>query len=118
VLWAALLAGVVHRIPSIAELRRHLALNPYLRYVCVLTNGTDIPSETTFSRFLSRLVKHEDLLDQCLDDLIQRFAALVPDFGEVVAVDATASAPQPSLACGFFSTLLRKRLIARTNACT
>lgn len=89
VLWAALLAGVVHRIPSIAELRRHLALNPYLRYVCGLTSGTDIPSEATFSRFLSRLVKHEDLLDQCLDNLVRRFAALVPDFGKVTAADST-----------------------------
>lgn len=89
VLWAALVAGVVHRVPSIAELRRHLKLNPYLRYVCGLTNGAKIPSEATFSRFLSRLVKHQALLDQCIDNLVTRFAAIVPDFGQVVANDST-----------------------------
>ena len=31
VLWSALIAGVVYRLRSIAELRRHLRMNPYLR---------------------------------------------------------------------------------------
>jgi transposase len=35
------------------------------------------------------LVRHEALLDECVDDLVRRFAALVPDFGEVTAADST-----------------------------
>lgn len=88
-LWAALLAGVVHRIPSVAELRRNLHSNPYLRLVCGITSAAKVPSESTFSRFLSRLVENEFLLNECLANLIQRFAVLAPGFGEVVAIDST-----------------------------
>lgn len=85
-LWSALIAGVVYRIPSIAELIRNLDTNPYLRVVC----GLDaVPSAPTFSRFLYRLLKHADLLDECIDDLVKRFADLAPGFGESVAVDST-----------------------------
>jgi len=34
VLWAALIAGVVYGIPTVAELRRHLTTNPRLRLLC------------------------------------------------------------------------------------
>jgi transposase len=89
VLWAALIAGVIYRIPSIAELRRHLLSNPYLRFVCGMDSAAKVPSESTFSRFLTRLVEHEDMLNQCIDDLVQRFATLAPGFGEAVVVDST-----------------------------
>lgn len=89
VLWAALIAGVVYRIPSVAELRRNLLTNPYLRFVCGIESAAKVPSEATFSRFLRRLVQHEDLLDQCVDDLVKRFAALAPEFGEDVIADST-----------------------------
>ncbi|MCL5266137.1 MAG: transposase [Chloroflexi bacterium] len=89
VLWAALIAGVVYRIPSVAELHRNLLSNPYLRYVCGISSAANVPSESTFSRFLARLVQHEDLLDQCVDDLVRRFAVLAPDFGEAVVADST-----------------------------
>ena len=88
VLWSALLAGIVYRLPGVAELRRHLRTNPYLRYVCGITSGATIPSEPTFSRFLDRLVQHADLLDACGAELVRRFAALAPGFGEDVAGDS------------------------------
>lgn len=87
-LWSALIAGVVYRLPSVAELRRHLASNPYLRFVCGI-NPAHIPSESTFSRFLGRLVEHEDLLQACIHDLVCRFAQLAPGFGQRIAVDST-----------------------------
>ncbi len=87
VLWSALLAGVVYRLPSVAELIRNLVSNPYLRITCGMAAG--VPSASTFSRFLRRLVKHEDLLDECIDDLVRRFAVLAPGFGESVAGDST-----------------------------
>lgn len=89
VLWSAMIAGVVYRIPSVAELRRNLLSNPYLRFVCGMTSAGNVPSESTFSRFLTRLVEHEDLLDQCVDDLVKRFGALAPGFGENVIADST-----------------------------
>lgn len=89
VLWSVLIAGVVQRIPTIAEIIRHLQTNPYLRMVCGIPSKDEVPSAPTFSRFLSRLVKHEELLDECIDDLVRRFAALARSFGESVAVDST-----------------------------
>ena len=65
-LWAALIAGVVYRHPTIAELCRTLRSNPYLRYVCGITSAARIPREATFSRLLDRLVAHADLLDACV----------------------------------------------------
>lgn len=89
VLWSALIAGVVYRIPTVAELIRNLESNPYLRITCGIYSAAGIPSAPTFSRFLSRLVKHERLLDECVDDLVKRFAALAPGFGESVSGDST-----------------------------
>lgn len=89
VLWSALIAGVVYRIPSVAELRRHLLMNPYLRYVCGICSAENVPSESTFSRFLADLVKHEDLFDECINDLVRRFAAMVPDYGKWTVADST-----------------------------
>lgn len=89
VLWSALVAGVVYRLPSVAELRRHLKMNPYLRFVCGIWSVARVPSEATFSRFLDDLVEHEELLDECADDLVRRFAALAIGFGESVAADST-----------------------------
>ena len=89
VLWSSLIAGVVYRIPTIAELIRNLESNPYLRITCGILSAAGVPSAPTFSRFLSRLVKHEGLLDGCLDDLVRRFAVLAPGFGESVAGDST-----------------------------
>jgi IS5 family transposase len=87
-LWSCLIAGVVYQIPEVAELRRHLLSNPYLRFLCGISSGR-IPSQSTFSRFLGRLAKHQDLLQGCIDDLVQRFARLAPGFGETVAADST-----------------------------
>ena len=89
VLWSALIAGVVYRLPAVAELCRHLRMNPYLRYVCGITSAAHVPSQATFSRFLDRLVAHADLVDACFDDLVRRFAALAPGFGQNVAGDSS-----------------------------
>jgi transposase, IS5 family len=89
VLWSALIAGVVHRLPTIADLIRHLNINPYLRLVCGIASQSGVPSAPTFSRFLSRLVKHEGLLDECFDDLVKRFEVLAPGFGESVGADSS-----------------------------
>jgi len=89
VLWSALIAGVVYRIPCVSELRRNLLSNPYLRFVCGITSAANVPSEATFSRFLTRLMKQEALIDECVDDLVRRFAALAPGFGEQVVADST-----------------------------
>ena len=88
-LWSALIAGVVYRLPSVAELRRNLLTNPYLRYICGIASAGAIPSEATFSRFLADLVKHESLLQECTDDLVRRFRVFASHFGEDVVADSS-----------------------------
>jgi hypothetical protein len=113
-LWSCLIAGVIYQIPEVAPqgYRRHLLSNPYtracdqclvtgMRFLCGLSSFR-VPSQATFSRFLSRLAEHQDLLQGCIDDLVQRFARLAPGFGERVAVDTRARdrAPLRSVAIG------------------
>lgn len=47
-----------------------------LREVCGL--DSDVPSESVFSRFVTRLADHQDLLDQCLLKLTNEIRELVP----------------------------------------
>lgn len=89
-LWAALIAGVVQSIPTVAELRRHLATNPRLRFLCNIPSQKAIPSAATFSRFLARLARHQDLLDACFTRLLQHLRERLPDLGgRVLALDST-----------------------------
>ena len=50
-------------------MRAGVLMNPYLRYVCGIPSAAKVPSESTFSRFLDRVVEQEALLDQCLVDI-------------------------------------------------
>lgn len=88
VLWACLVAGIVYQIPTVAELRRHLATNPQLRLVCGLGSAR-VPSAPTFTRFLDRLVRTEDQMDQLFTTLVASLAGYLPDLGQSVAVDST-----------------------------
>lgn len=83
VLWAALVAGVLYQIPTIAELRRHLETNPHLRLVCGLGSAR-VPSGATFSRFLQRLVRHQAQVDQLFTTLVQALGEHLPDLGQSV----------------------------------
>jgi hypothetical protein len=88
VLWACLVAGIVYQIPTIAELRRHLGTNPHLRLVCGL-GSAPLPSAATFTRFLGRLVRAHEQVDQLFTTLVQALAVHLPDLGQSVAVDST-----------------------------
>jgi transposase len=88
-LWACLLAGVIYRIPTMAELRRHLQVSAELRWLCGLQRADRIPSGATFSRFLALLATHPEVLEAAFQDLVQRFHQLAPDFGQRLALDST-----------------------------
>lgn len=88
-LWACLLAGIVYTIPTIAELRRHLHVSAELRFLCGLGCAGRIPSAATFSRFLTLLAAHPEVLDAAFQELVQRFSTAAPDFGQRLALDST-----------------------------
>jgi len=88
VLWACLFAGIVYQIPTIAELRRHLASNPHLRLLCGLGSAA-VPSPATFSRFLAQLTRHQPAVDALFTATVRALAAYLPDLGQSVAADST-----------------------------
>ena len=87
-MWSALIAGVLYQCHSIAEVVRLLERNRDVRMVCGFSKG-GLPSEDALGRFLSKLVKHEDLLEECFVGLVERLRQLLPGFGAKLVVDST-----------------------------
>lgn len=88
-MWSSLIAGVVYRYPTIAEVVRQLEMNPGLRFICGFPAVDDVPSEDAFGRFLRKLVEHEAELEWCFQDLVMRFKEVAPGFGKKVVADST-----------------------------
>jgi len=89
----AFLVGYYKSIGTLAELARYLEDHREIASVCGFRDDEPTPSRSTFSRFISRLAKQQDLLDECLKIIADGFRELLPGFGEVVAIDCT---PVPS----------------------
>ena len=86
----ALLVGYYKSIGTLAELARYLEDHREIAFVCGFRDEEQTPSRSTFSRFISRLAKYQDLLDECLNIMADGFKDLLPDFGKVVAIDSTS----------------------------
>ena len=69
------------------ELLERLRASPKFRQVCGFTG--DVPSESTLSRFTTRLMLHQDLIDECLAGVTDTLHEMLPGLGETVAVDST-----------------------------
>jgi len=93
VMLKAVLVGYYKPIGSLAELVRYLEDHREIASTCGFQPDEPIPCRTTFSRFMSRLADHQDLLDECLNIMASGFKDLLPGFGEAVAIDCT---PVPS----------------------
>ena len=88
--WNSLLAAFVFQHPSIAALRRELLRNAQLREVCgfdPFAAATAVPSECAYTRFQRRLFKHEQELEEIFHQLVERLLVVVPDLGQVLALD-------------------------------
>jgi IS5 family transposase len=90
VMFRAVLVGYYKSIGTLAELARYLEDHREIASVCGFRDKEPTPSRSTLSRFISRLGKHQDLLDECLKIMADGFKDLLPDFGKVVAVDCTS----------------------------
>ena len=71
-------------------LLERLRASPRFRQVCGFTGP--VPSESSLSRFTTRLARYPDLLDECLDGVTTALREVLPDLGDTVAVDSTAVA--------------------------
>jgi len=91
--WNSILAGVVFQHQSVESLRRELLRNGQLRHLCGfdLVKGEDaVPPAWAYTRFLKKLLKHEGLIEQMFDDLVEELRRLLPGFGETLAIDGKA----------------------------
>ena len=70
------------------KLLEGLRASARFRQICGFTNR--VPSESTFSRFMSRLVNHQDWIDVCIAEVASRLREELPGLGETVALDSTA----------------------------
>lgn len=92
-MWNATVAGVVFQHPTVAALLRELARNGQLRQECGFWSNRAtalVPPPWAFSRFLSSLMRHVDLLEAMFDRLVDEIAEILPDYGEHLAIDGKA----------------------------
>ena len=85
-LWRAYVSSFVLKLPHTNTLIRRLEDDFELRVLC---GFSQLPHHTTFNRFIARLGDHQDLVENCLSELIDQLATLLPGFGEKVAVGST-----------------------------
>ena len=86
-LWRAYMLSFILNTRSTNELINRLKESAELRLMCGFSST--LPHRTTFSRFISRLSQHRDLVDACLAPLTSQLRELLPGLGEKVAVDST-----------------------------
>jgi transposase len=86
-IWNAVLAGIVYQHISVESLRRELARNGQLRYMCGLDR---VPTSSAFSRFLAKLLPLEKDINAIFNQLVKELSALFPDFGTNLAIDGKA----------------------------
>ncbi len=86
----AYLAGYVLGVKSTNDLIRRLQENPILAIVCNFDITKPLPHRTTFNRFFNKLIRYQQLVDECLSEVTTNLHKAIPDFAKIVAIDATA----------------------------
>jgi transposase len=87
-MWSALIAGLLYNCHSLADVVRLLERDKETRLICGFSKD-DMPGEDALGRFLKKLVKHVDLFEECIRDMVNRLQELLPGFGAKLAVDST-----------------------------
>ncbi len=88
-MWSALIAGLLYQCPSIAEVVRLLRRDKDTRMICGFYGRDTILSEDALGRFVNKLVQHEELLEECFEDLVEQLRGLLPGFGRKLLADST-----------------------------
>lgn len=86
-LWRAFVCSFLLNLGSTNALIRELCDNSAFRGLCGFKR---LPHRTTFNRFIRRLARHLDLVEQVLAQLTEYLRRLLPDLGREVAIDSTA----------------------------
>jgi hypothetical protein len=75
----------------VESLRRELSRNGELRDLCgfdPLGGGQTVPSSHACSRFLKRLIREQEAIEEMFDSLIGELSRHLPDLGKYLAVDS------------------------------
>lgn len=88
-MWAMLWAGIVYKHKGYSDLSRELRRNPHLRIRCGILFRERVPSKWAFSRFLGRLLKERNLIEEIFDKLVGELKEHLPKLGKEVAIDST-----------------------------
>jgi transposase len=86
-MWNMLIAMIVFGHDRFAGIIREMKRNIQLRYICGFDNGKT-PDADNMSRFISKLIKHEDEVNGIFYTLSDMLYGLLPDFGENLAMDS------------------------------
>lgn len=90
-MWNSILAGIVFEHKTIESLRRELLRNGQLRSMCGFKNVL-VPPPWVYSRFIDKLLEeeHKEYIEEIFNNLIKELKLLLPDFGEMLAIDGKA----------------------------
>lgn len=91
--WNSVLAGVVFEHKGVQSLRRELQRNAQLRQLCgfdVFRGALAVPPQWVYTRFLAKLMRHQEGIDRMFDLLVNELENLLPDLGKRLAVDSKA----------------------------
>ena len=88
-MWNAILAGIVFQHDSVEKLRRELGRNGQLRAMCGFKNKK-APPAWVYTRFLKKLLKHTEEIDEIFEKLVKQLQELIADFGKHLAIDSKA----------------------------
>lgn len=91
--WNSLLAGIVFQHSTVESLRRELGRNAQLCWVCGFDLGRGdkmVPPAWVYTRFLAKLLKFSEEVEEMFDVLVKQITSELPDFGETLAVDGKA----------------------------
>ena len=87
-LWRAYTASFLLNLPHTNALIRRLQDDAGLRNLCGF--GDVLPHRTTFNRFIGRLSRYADLVEDALARVTDELKTLLPELGDEVAIDSTA----------------------------
>lgn len=92
-IWNSFLSCIVFQHDSIEGLRRELKRNSQLRSICgfdMFRGLSAVPPAYVYTRFLHSLYECQDLVDRMFSSLVQELQELLPDFGNILAIDGKA----------------------------
>jgi hypothetical protein len=86
-MWNGIMAAIIFQHTSQESFLRELNRNIQLRCVCGFHWGK-VPESYNYTRFLKKLLQHQEEIDKIFKRLVSELSELLPDFGERLAEDS------------------------------